>query len=755
MTPLRKTTSTHAPLLAAPSVLALTAVALAVPMAAQAAAAQGDAAGITPAAGPKPPATAPLPSTPPQDPPQAPVARNPQQPAAPGNRLPEVLVTELPPDERRQLSEVPIDNPGARARIGPDEMARSTGWSIQSALRRTPGVHIQDETGSDSLPNIAIRGVTNGAEGAWRSINLGMYVDGIPLAPAPYGQPGNSLFPLAMERVYGVDVQRGGGGVRYGPNNVAGVVNFLTRPIPTDPTLVARVRADTFENNSYYTAVGATEGAFGALLEGVYKHGETFRDNGDYTLQNYALKTRYEASSSVRVLAQVETFDDDSDLSDGLSLAAYRANPRQSTAPQNRFRGEQDRVNLKLEWDVDADTRFELITYAFDGNRTFFLGTPTDHANAPLQFVQATPRPIRTVAIQPQVTHVYDLGGATGELHAGVRYLQEDIVRSVRRQFPNGTEQLRSEEQYDYYTGSAWVENALRFEDWTVTPGVRFEYVEIDGRNRANTNAALVGLETTKSFAEALPSLTVARKMSDAWGLYAGAQATFAAPQAPQISITNNPQDISAQYAWVYETGSRTRTADGLLGTDLSLFQIEYDDRLVQDPDQFDVFVNAGSSRHRGVELALDSDLTAAGLAGVSLWTTTTYTESTFTNGAFDGNRFAGAPTWLASWGLRYLHEPTGLWIGCDGVYVGAAFSDAENTRAINAAGTRGLRPTYEIWNASIGWDHKFSSQTEVNVLAGARNVFDEDWFEIRSGRGIYPGAPPSYVFQLGVTHRF
>ena len=40
-------------------------------------------------------------------------------------------------------------------------------------------------------------------------------------------------------------------------------------------------------------------------------------------------------------------------------------------------------------------------------------------------------------------------------------------------------------------------------------------------------------------------------------------------------------------------------------------------------------------------------------------------------------------------------------------------------------------------------------------MLDGARNVFDEDWFEIRSGRGIYPGAPPSYVFQLGVTHRF
>ncbi len=70
--------------------------------------------------------------------------------------------------------------------------------AVQEALRRTPGMTLQEETGSDSLPNVALRGVTNANEGAWRSINLGMYVDGIPLAPAPYGQPGNSLFPLAL-----------------------------------------------------------------------------------------------------------------------------------------------------------------------------------------------------------------------------------------------------------------------------------------------------------------------------------------------------------------------------------------------------------------------------------------------------------------------------------------------------------------------------------------------------------------------------
>ncbi|MCC7399743.1 MAG: TonB-dependent receptor plug domain-containing protein, partial [Planctomycetes bacterium] len=375
----------------------------------------------------------------PQSPPAAPdPAAKPQQPGA-NARLPEVLVTESPEAAERQLTEVPIDNPGARDLIGPREVREAGSLNIQELMRRSPGVFIQEETGSDSLPNITIRGVTNGAEGAWRSINLGMYADGIPLAPAPYGGPGNSLFPFSLERVYAVDVQRGGGAVRYGPNNVGGVVNFLTRPIPVESTLFTRLRWDTFDDMSAYAAFGGTYGKFGALFEAVYKEGETFRDGGDYEMKNYAFKARYELSETVRVFGQVETYDEASRLADGLTLAEYERDPEQTLSPHNRFSGDQDRANLKLEWDVDGNTLFEFITYWYDGNRTFFLGSPTFYgATNNLSYIQTTPRPMRTFAVQPQLTHSYAIAGGTGELHVGLRYLQEDIVRTVSRYFVDG-----------------------------------------------------------------------------------------------------------------------------------------------------------------------------------------------------------------------------------------------------------------------------------------------------------------------------
>jgi Fe(3+) dicitrate transport protein len=59
-------------------------------------------------------------------------------------------------------------------------------------------------------------------------------MDGIPVPFAPYGQPQLSLAPVSLGNMDAVDVVRGAGAVRYGPQNVGGVVNFVTRAIPQD-----------------------------------------------------------------------------------------------------------------------------------------------------------------------------------------------------------------------------------------------------------------------------------------------------------------------------------------------------------------------------------------------------------------------------------------------------------------------------------------------------------------------------------------
>ncbi|WP_202215148.1 TonB-dependent receptor plug domain-containing protein, partial [Klebsiella pneumoniae] len=94
---------------------------------------------------------------------------------------------------------------------------------IADALRGIPGVQVRDSNGtggSDVSLNVGIRGLP-----ARLSPRSTILLDGIPLAAAPYGQPQLSMSPLSLGSISSIDVMRGATSVRYGPQNVGGVIN--------------------------------------------------------------------------------------------------------------------------------------------------------------------------------------------------------------------------------------------------------------------------------------------------------------------------------------------------------------------------------------------------------------------------------------------------------------------------------------------------------------------------------------------------
>jgi Fe(3+) dicitrate transport protein len=119
---------------------------------------------------------------------------------------------------------------GARTVVDKEEIAESGAANIGDVLRRIPGVQSTDNSGTAGSAislNIGVRGLTG--RYSPRSTVL---LDGIPLAVAPYGQPQLSFAPVSLNNIESIDVVRGGGAVRYGPQNVGGIINFRSRAIP-------------------------------------------------------------------------------------------------------------------------------------------------------------------------------------------------------------------------------------------------------------------------------------------------------------------------------------------------------------------------------------------------------------------------------------------------------------------------------------------------------------------------------------------
>jgi len=659
--------------------------------------------------------------------------------------LPEVVVTASQDEE--SMYRTPVDYGAARDVIGPGEVRESGALNSQELLRRAPSIFFFEETGTDSKPNIAVRGVTSGSEGSSRSANVSLLADGVPLAPAPYGHAGQSLFPFTLERVDAVDLIRGGNTVRYGPNTVSGVINFLTRPIPERSMIDQHFRVNTYGDFSSYTGAGGSGDKFGFLAEAVYKAGDTYRDHGDFTIQNYAMKAAYRFSKNIRGLLQVEYFDDNSALADGLSLAEFKRNPDQSLSRKNRFEGDQTRANFRLEWTIDDASRLDFSGYVFGGDRTFFLGKSMHYGTEP-DYIDATPRPMSVWALQPQYTRQYRLGGGEGELIVGVRHHEEDVTRKKERIFPDNSIEVKSNNRYDYYVWSAFVENTFRYHRFSLTPGVRLESVDIDGKNK------LTDVSVNRDFIEVLPALSGSYLIHDVWAVYANVQSSFLPPQANHVEISDKPQNLEAQYAWTYEIGTRGMLLEGLLWLDLTLYWIDYRDRIERDPDQDDVFNNTGNSRHQGVELVLDGDMGIIHkyLEGLVLFCAASYNDSEYRNGEFEGNDVPHAPHWLAGWGIKYHYGETGAWAGLDGFYVGRAYSDSENTVQISPEGTRGRRPSYTVWNLRAGYEHELAKSVGLQIQAGCNNIFDKEYFEIRAGKGLFLGPPAGFYSFLGIT---
>src|SRR5690606_21885046 len=123
-----------------------------------------------------------------------------------------------------------LNHPGARTVVDQQSLEARGTTSVKEALRTVPGVQVSENSGtsgSDASLSIGVRGLTSRF-----SPRSQLMIDGVPLAVAPYGQPQLSLAPTTLGNMESIDVVRGAGSVRFGPQNVGGIINFNTRSIP-------------------------------------------------------------------------------------------------------------------------------------------------------------------------------------------------------------------------------------------------------------------------------------------------------------------------------------------------------------------------------------------------------------------------------------------------------------------------------------------------------------------------------------------
>lgn len=623
--------------------------------------------------------------------------------------------------------------PGARSVLTEEEVHQSGDRSLEDALRRAPSVRVEDETGTGILPNIGIRGLN-----PLRSERVMVLQDGMPLALAPYTGTGLSLFPATLESIDRIDVVRGGVAVQYGPNNVGGVINLISRPIPQDFSSTIKQKVTFSENgnalsDTYLRSGGFLTPEFGIQAQANVLTGESFRDHSDTDVSNFILDTDLLLENGGELKGRVQYYKVDAELPGALTPAAYETDRDQSQRPYDSFDADTWRGSITYTQPI-GDGELNWLNYAYVADREFTFGEPFD-PGTPSTSVGLSPRNFFVAGTEPRYAWQFETGDVTHSLIVGGRYVREEVDFIVDRR-TLATEAVTRVRDWRFETNAlaAYISDTVGlFDDrLKITPGLRYEYVDTDFADR------LADTDNNNRSHEPLPGLTIGYQASDSLYLFANANRSLRVPQVAQVTRSAT---VGSELAWNYEVGARVSPTPSLelSGT---LFRIDFSDQIEFDRPSL-TFQNLGETRHQGVEL--EAQWKPDSVPGLSLGANYTFLDTEQLSGQFAGNEVPFASTHQI--GLTAGYEVETWNYALAGYYRSAAFSDAANTEAESANGAVGEIPSYWLWNAQVT-----KEIDNLELAFAVNNIFDEDHYfrgvDV-SPIGRVPGPGRSFILSL------
>ncbi|NJN14740.1 MAG: TonB-dependent receptor, partial [Planctomycetes bacterium] len=527
-----------------------------------------------------------------------------------------------------------------------------------------------------------------------------------------------------------VDYIRGGHAVRYSPNTVGGVLNFITRPVPLDPMAEVRTTVGDHGFLSTLFAVGGTRGDLGALATHVERQGDGYRRMGAFDQQDSNLKIRWDIAEDAWLAASVSHMESGHQAPGGLTRAEFAADRFANSRPGNRFDGSRTVLDLVYHRDLEEECWYEGYTALSETNRHLHAQRPRD--GAATEFLDWTD--------ESRFFQVGGRGGTTAEflgmrhtLYGGVRFHREWIPswQILATPVAPGPPETRQDSAHESNALSLHIDDTFHpVERVTVVLGFRIEWVP-----KAEGHDDLVGWKWEEEFFRILPGAGASYEITNEVTAFANYFEGFRSPQAWGFGSTDAARGLRFELGRSAELGlryrgrgaSRSRSPDGARSTTTSASSTPAPTRIwgASSP-------SAPTSRRRG----------SSGRAG-RRWKDSASrlrSPSSRVSCAAARTRETRRPTpgrRKAAWRLRYDHGGWSATLGRS--FVGDSFSDEANTRAASADGQLGVNPSRVLWDARLAKLFALGERARLECAVGATNLFDHDWY-VHSRGGFFGG---------------
>lgn len=670
--------------------------------------------------------------------------------------------------------------------------ANLTTNNAREVFSRIPGVTIWENDGSGIQINVGLRGLSPN-----RSWELNTRQNGYDISSDVFGYP-EAYYNPPLEAVESIELVRGGASLQFGPQ-FGGMLNYvLKREIKKKFSFETQNTVGSYNLMSSYNAIGGKIGKFSYYAYNHSRSGDGWRENSQYKVRNSHIFLEYAFTEKTKLSAEYTTMDYQMQQAGGLTDAQFNDNPRQSLRDRNWF-GTPWNV-FALNFDTKINNNFSSNTKLFglvgERNSVGFTATPDvpDAVNPSTN--DYTNRRVdrdfyKNFGIENRNLYRYKLGKIENNLAFGVRAYKAYTNRVQNGVGTTGSDfNINIDGRYprdlDFYTENIalFVENQFKLtENFSVTPGVRYEYINSIGNGRFGISSGIDVPFEEKEISRRQPlfGLGLEYKLGTT-NVYANITQAYRpvlfsdfTPPAVTDVIDPNLKDASGFNADIGYRG----TFKNYLNFDFSVFYLSYNNRIGgvrqfvnNDPTQgtFLFRTNLGETVNKGIEGFVNLNITRFleidnSIGNIDVFATISFIDSrytdfrtftttgsapniTITEGNLRGNRVENAPRYIHNFGLGWNKNNISATLQYR--MTGRIYTDANNTEAPSANGVTGLLEDYNVLDLSA--EYKFLKN--YNLRAGVNNLTDEMYATRRAGGypgpGILPGEGRTFFLSIG-----
>jgi Fe(3+) dicitrate transport protein len=601
---------------------------------------------------------------------------------------------------------------------------------------RMPGIVLAEQQNPTEL-NVSYRGLGNPQESEY----ILLMQDGVPIEMDWIGYPTLYYIPVP-ETISEVQMIRGGSGLLYGPQPEP-VINFISKTPSAMTTGTTQQVGGSDGLYSTFNSISGPAGPVGYLADFSHRQSNGQRGNGDYELNAGDAQLEYNIDSRQKLNLALHAYSLESGIAGFESYAQFKANPNQTTSPDDR--DWEHRYTAVLTYTNQFDSENLFVQKVWSGYQDLVTRADGyDTTSAPPVGTGATiaGQRFHYTGLDGRFVHHYGRGGAVTVGYTAYTstspYHEFSSTNPLADPYNPGGAQIYNDERRSRYA-AVFAENVYRFGRWHVVTSARFNHEQIDTHETLAppTHAFLVNGTFKKNVP--LFGFGIGNDFGRGNETYLNISQGFrpiryldVASPFGKFTSANNPDPT--RYL-TYEAGVHGWPVLGLY-YDASVFQVDVKNSIESLPITLtqSIDVNTGDERVRGVEAETSYDLlqrwqSAPDGEHLTVFANGSYLKAEYTSSITSGQ--AGktppyAPHYVLKAGMTLSVQP-GLKLSLIVDAVGPQYFQASDAGIMTAGmvTTPAQIPAYTV--ADFSGEYEFARHWRV--LGGISNLSNHEYY--------------------------